>query len=900
MKIYERNDTGPKNVNFKQALYRMANRMKDTKKNLSRYRWCTLGTAILLAVAFSSCSSQNSGGFSEIKKNEQYSVTDEDFDSQLKSTSEFIQIAENNKLRLYLNGATAEIAVQNKANDKMWYSNPYNRAEDTIAKGNNMDELNAQLKLSYVINDKMDSMNNYTESIANGQFDFVKLDNGVRINFRIGTKPITYLVPKVLSVERFENIRAKADDEGKALMEQFYNYVSMETISGSDVALYTNAFPIIHERPIYFFADVTNPNAPPAGDFIMSKMEKVFISTGYTQQDLDADNTENKTVVDKQQNPYVEVSVEYTIVRDGLRVRVPKDSFDYDRSYMHLTELQLLPFFGAMDMSADGYIFVPDGSGALIHLNNQKIDYEPYKKIVYGEDAAIPGKKLVSEEESQIYLPVFGMKEKNNAFYAVIEQGDAAAFINADISGRVNQYNSVNASYLLIGSGVEENTLMSASGITSYQKKPLDSDIIVGYYFLSGDEADYSGMARGYQNYLLENELLPQKKQSKKLNFHFSAIGSVPYKTTFLGIPYESQKQLTGYSQAIELLQALKEAGVSTIDFQYKAWANGGSNHTEFSKLNYISSLGGKKGFQELANYIKSNDITFYPEIDFQYACSSPFYDMFDAKKNGARTVTNSLGYVYDYSLSDLIADEDSKRLIISPGAFEKIADSFIKDYQKLEIQNMSLGKMGFMLNSDFNEKSTYDRESAKKAVVSLMKQLSDRGYHLAVDGANAYTWKYAARIDSVPSSSGENYLFDRSIPFMQMVLHGVLPYSSEPLNQKNDYQVDVLKVAEEGATPSFQWIYENNFQLYGTDTDHYGVSYKEWFKQAVTLYNEMQTLFDGLEDRKIFRHTMLTEDVFMTEYDTGTKLFFNYGENAVEIEGQKIDSFQYLRWDKQ
>ena len=55
------------------------------------------------------------------------------------------------------------------------------------------------------------------------------------------------------------------------------------------------------------------------------------------------------------------------------------------RNLYPISAIQILPFFGAANLDQTGYIFIPDGSGALIDLNNGKEHYQPFSARVYGQ-----------------------------------------------------------------------------------------------------------------------------------------------------------------------------------------------------------------------------------------------------------------------------------------------------------------------------------------------------------------------------------------------------------------------------------------------------------------------------------------------------------------------------------
>jgi len=52
---------------------------------------------------------------------------------------------------------------------------------------------------------------------------------------------------------------------------------------------------------------------------------------------------------------------------------------------------------------------------------------------VYGRDGALPVAERRPYDRENNHLPVFGLKQGEKAFFAVIEEGEAIAQIRADI-----------------------------------------------------------------------------------------------------------------------------------------------------------------------------------------------------------------------------------------------------------------------------------------------------------------------------------------------------------------------------------------------------------------------------------------------------------------------------------
>ena len=92
----------------------------------------------------------------------------------------------------------------------------------------------------------------------------------------------------------------------------------------------------------------------------------------------------------------VSFSVLYELTDDGFTVTVPFEDFKEhiqegrtaaDRgtvSYWGIRDISILPYFGAAGPEDEGYMLIPDGSGALIEFNYQKSSYGAYSHDVYG------------------------------------------------------------------------------------------------------------------------------------------------------------------------------------------------------------------------------------------------------------------------------------------------------------------------------------------------------------------------------------------------------------------------------------------------------------------------------------------------------------------------------------
>src|SRR5699024_441720 len=120
----------------------------------------------------------------------------------------------------------------------------------------------------------------------------------------------------------------------------------------------------------------------------LEKTLTLFEEIGYTEEELAIDNAEAEGAEDEGVGkPRFVIPVQYTLDGENLVVKVVGEEVE-ENEYFPIKELKVLEFFGAANEFREGYSFVPDGSGALIRLNNEKVNYQPYIQRVYGKDGA--------------------------------------------------------------------------------------------------------------------------------------------------------------------------------------------------------------------------------------------------------------------------------------------------------------------------------------------------------------------------------------------------------------------------------------------------------------------------------------------------------------------------------
>lgn len=785
-------------------------------------------------------------------------------------------VAEDQGLALYYNEETTEIAVRDGKSGEVWYSNPKERAEDGLASAYEKEVLSSQLNVSF--RDSMGTLENFpnfSSSISNKQFTVGQIDQGIRVNYTLGDTSLGIdALPKLISKQRLEEkVLSKLD---------------------ASVARYTSA---------RYYPTKNNPDILERLDgqiskqLVLNKMLSAFETAGYTADDLAYDNQENGVegggVSDK---PSFVISVEYRLDQGALVVTVPLSQIEESGQY-RIRNIDLLAYFGAADTKGEGYMLVPDGSGSLIHLNNGKTQEEQYVQRVYGAD---PNDNSLSRPQvsESAHMPVFGLKNGENAWFAVIEKGDGIASISADIGGRQNSYNHVHATFSLRGEDeLEMYTSQKMQEIQLLGEEPYRGDIQVRYHFLHGEDASYSGMARLYQQQLIEQDVLKPLAEQTELPFYVDVIGAVDKKDSFLSVPYRSTLAMTTYEQATEMAAKLQQEGVNGVQMRYQGWFGGGISHHTPTQVKLDSEVGSRAELQALSAKLEQSGGGLFPDVAFQHIYHDDL--RFAPSSDAARFVTKETAELYPYNsaLNRMDQSRDSYYLL-SAAKLPYVVSEFTDQFNQLDLGGLSLRDLGQVLTSDYRDSRVIHRETAKNIVKEQLGKLAQSYPNLMVSAANSYAWGSAQHVVNVPAGSSRFNITDEEVPFYTMVIHGYMNYAASPMNMSGDQDLrkQLLRSLELGAAPYFQWTYEPSSKLKLTNYDSaYATEYSYWVDDAIALYKQAEDVLGDVANEKILRHERIQEGVVRVTYTGGTTILVNYNADAVTVDGTTVGGTDYV-----
>ena len=795
-------------------------------------------------------------------------------------------ISTNSGYSLFLDRTTSHFAVLDIKANEVFYSNPQDADADALASEDIAKQLKSIVRLSYLDADQNSiDMLSFTECVEKEQIEYGAVENGIRILLSFGREAQTELVPQIIPADRYEWIRDELSSSDATSMGYYYSLHSLEKTEDEELRKeWLEKFPIIKERDIYVIAHNIS-------DREKLDIERMLKEIGYTEEMLSGDNGLLKSGEKAVKFPFFKIPLDIVLTEDGLTASIDTSLVSYDEKGFPLTKIWMLEYFGAGKCGQEGYMLVPDGSGAVIEFNNdKKKDMPLLSSKLYGLDSAIAPPAVNSASARSAHMPVFGTKTKDTAVLGIISEGDAMAEIVAESGNIIHSYNSAFPVFTMASSDEFSFQDVDQKGWTIVDANRYKGKLTVHYSFLKGEDAEYTGMAKKYQSYLEKTGAIKKQQNKQPKVMSIGALGVID------GILDTSSKTaLTKFKEAQSMVEYFNKHGIDNIALQYKGWANGGLSAKASNRVSVEGILGGSKGFKELAAFMKKSRNTLYPDMDFLFLKKTGIFDGYDSKKDSSKMLDKSVLRLAPYSLATNMLEKTDKSFAVSPSRISAQYKSFNKQYDKFGPGSLGVSSLGSYLYSDFDRKAPINREQSKEKSVQLLKAAGETRLLLTESG-NAYAYPYVDFISGMPSTSSNYRQYDYSVPFMQLVLHGYIDYSGVPINLASDMQTEFLRCMENGAALNFTLAYKNIEKLSESSySKYYAVDYNGLKDTIVKFAQSSKDVYKKTAGMSILNHTRLADNVYKTQYENKISVIVNYSKEPFLYNGAAVNSGDFI-----
>lgn len=540
--------------------------------------------------------------------------------------------------------------------------------------------------------------------------------------------------------------------------------------------------------------------------------------------------------------------------------------------------IELLPNMGASNDYEDGYIFYPDGSGSITYNSpNHGVRDDVFETSVYSEQKVNMAweNQRDSTGLKRTMLPVYGVKKGDDAFAAIIDEGDTNSSLVFVPSGNTYNLNRIYSKFTYRNKVQITSSSQYSSGMaTIFEKDPLRINPKVRFKLLSNDQANYSGMASAYRQYLLDNSLIHKSKLITKNSIPLALDFIVGTSKSMLF--YEQFIPLSSFEDISSVLDDLDKEGISNVLVHLSDWTKAADAPTNFK---VPSSAGGIDGLKALIDKSRNLGGNVFMQTNLVDA------DTWTRNIDESKLALDSNLRIFEFNTFWY--------KLFSPLFIHQNNSKVLKQVEKLGNPGIANVRMGTLIYYDYNEKLRATRTDTARLWADIYQQFSEQ-VPTASYGGNQYILKNNDWLIDIPMSSSGFTFTDASVPFYQMVVHGLIPYSAKPFNHFYDTQREKLQTIEYGSIPLFKLTYRDASDLrriyYGFTTP-----YDRLQDDIVSVYKEFDENFSEFADQYMVAHEIIDDGVVVVTYSGGKKVYINYNETEYTAGDINIPALNYV-----
>ena len=590
------------------------------------------------------------------------------------------------------------------------------------------------------------------------------------------------------------------------------------------------------------------------------------------------------------------IPVEYRLEEDHLTVTVDSSMILEDGVDYKLVNIAVNPnLCKVQNNEENANLFVPTGTGALMSAKQTAQGILNYEAPIYGADptSRVP---ISRNDNEEIRMPVFGAYSEGKGLLAIIESSAGAATLKAEAANHRTGYSIIYPNFYVRG---YDSFMYEYYGQDIFQVSQRVNDNISGqvfsvaYYPLLGEDADYNGMAKKYQSYLIEKGQL-KKSDVKASPYSVTLLGGTNITKSFFGVPYQKVSALTTFSEAKAILEKLKADNGILPQVRLKGYSDNGLRPgTIAGGKNYLSVYGKKNELKSLMDYCQDTNLF----LDFDIINYTKSGYGFSLINSVAKTAIQYKAEVYPLSPTR-VQDEDNVYYLLGRDSLIKASKKAVKKADKYSATAVSLGSLGEYSYSDYKDEKYINRYKMEEDVTTIFENLKSNGKITAVSGANAYAACLSDVVFDVSATSGDYDVFSVTVPFYQMVFHSYLPLYSDSVNTANNLKLEVAKSVAYGMGIDF--CLTDGFVAQSDDFDEYKL-YATVFEDNVAKINDVLVndkfieVYNSVADSALVNFEFVNKSVVKSEFENGVVIYTNLSTKVANSPAGELQPCEYI-----
>ena len=592
----------------------------------------------------------------------------------------------------------------------------------------------------------------------------------------------------------------------------------------------------------------------------------------------------------------ISIPVCYTLREDSLKVSITGADIGQSRARYNLISVQPAPMLCRVSNEAeDSYILLSNSIGGIVD-NKATTDKARSHNFGNPNQAAMDIENGFSSSDS-CGCRFHGVKDGNSALFCIAED-TASAVSNGVLAGSVTDSDYSYAYSTFIFADADKFYGVSVlDGTIKQISETYEGTVSAGYYPLSGEDADYNGMAKCYRNYLIKSGYFTENKTvSGSSPYSVTYLGGVMEDTSELGIKTSKLKVLTGFDDAKAMTEKLVSATGQTPIVRLLGYGSTGINIGEIAGgYELPSKFGNDKSRKALEEYIISKNSQIYTDFTMVYYRESG--SGFSYSGDCAKTAVYHVAEASPQNVPLMDFNEGLTYHMLSRDNLLKAIDKLIDFADKKSLYGVSFSDFGNVYYSDYSNGTEYGvsakTDSDTKASIEKIKKA---GHKVAVSSGNYYTVGNSDVAFDAPIEPSGRLMFTYEIPFYQLVFHGITPMYSHAVNTGADVNYYIMLAASTGTGLGFSLV-KNQDAFYGnTDGEKiYGMSFDGNYELIKNSVKKYASVYKAVESSRIARYDYISSNVTKTTFENGVCIYANHSSSPQDSPAGKIEGYGYV-----
>ena len=597
------------------------------------------------------------------------------------------------------------------------------------------------------------------------------------------------------------------------------------------------------------------------------------------------------TVIYEMESITVSLALRYTLGPDYLDVGVADATLSESPDNLFVG-LDLLPYLGAVPHQAqtEAYFLVPDGPGALVPVGGDHPGYRRrYSAVTYGPEVHSFGQP--SEQRTPLAAYGVGHPEAQAAVLAVATVGAADSSIEALVASEPMSFSRIG--FRFVYRRLTQYPIRKGVFKGYYETYRVGGDRGMRYFFLSGEEANWVGLAQRLRQHLTEDRGVPRLsgragQPALRLRLVMAAVKPGLFGREFVPV--------TTFAEAVEIVDAYRQAGMGRLDVSLVGWARGGYEAKLPKRWPPARRLGGERGLRELAEAVHAGGGRLELEDDYTLAFlrNRGFFPLSDV------VIQPNL-----LPITDLVATAANLevptelrrgRFLLNPEyALRKYVQKDVPRLAMLGVDGLELRWAGELVLKDANPQNPLERSEFTEAWRRILRTIADWMGSVASQGGNDYVLGVADTVTQFPLYRSDYVFSDETVPFYPIATHGLVRLYGKGTNLDTEPETDKLRRLEYGMLPVYELTYRPpNVLARTTYPELYSSLYSDWVEPAQEEYQVAVEELGHTVAQFIVGHRTLQPEVHETRYEDGTRVIVNYGREPYESDGVRVEGLGY------